>query len=278
MNDLLRSSFTASHRLFLIILAFSACEWKPPRRPIQVSQTSDQLNLIHDAQLVGHNDPSQQVDQQVDQQVLDLGSVKKITHPTPKNDPSFTEISANLRQRSNSNKTAEIHSEQTKNQRTEQGSLSTAKQSEVPISVEKNDLNQNTALSLEKRIKQRDYLLTIDPDGPPLIHLKELTVAKSIQRREPEGVSKVYDVNIKQVITFLRVRNFENTQKIQLKWMYKGEVIQLDRLQVGISPRWRTWSSIRFNQQEKRYGEWRIEVTTAQGQLLGLTHFVRETK
>jgi hypothetical protein len=274
MNDLLRSTFTASHRLFLMILAFSACEWKPPRRPIQVSQTSDQLNLIHDATLVGHNHP----DQQVDQQVFDLGSVKKITQPTPKNDPSLTKISANLRQRSNLNETAEINAEQTKNQRTEQDSLSTAKQSEVPIPVEKNDLNQNTALSLEERIKQRDYLLTIDPDGPPLIHLKELTVAKSVQRREPEGVSKVYDVDTKQVITFLRVRNFENTQKIQLKWMYEGEVIQLDRLQVGISPRWRTWSSIRFNQQEKRYGEWRIEVTTGQGQLLGLTHFVRKTK
>jgi hypothetical protein len=272
MNDLLRSTFIASHRLFLMILAFSACEWKPPRRPIQVSQNSDQLNLIHDAQLAGHN----HLDQQVNQQVFDLGSVKNLTQPTPKNDPSVTKTSANLRQRSNLNETAEIHAEQTKD------SLPTTKRSEVPsavpASINENALNQDIALSLEERIKQRDYLLTIDPDGPPLIHLKELTVAKSVQRREPKDVSKVYDVDTKQVITFLRVRNFEKTQKIQLKWMYEGEVIQLDRLQVGISPRWRTWSSIRFNREEKRYGEWRIEVTTSQGQLLGLTHFVRETK
>ena len=131
-------------------------------------------------------------------------------------------------------------------------------------------------LSPEEELRQRDYLLTIDPDGPPLIHLKELTISSDVVNRAPKDTQSFIDRRQKHVFTYLRVRNFEKPQKIQIKWIYNEEIVQLDRLQVGISPRWRTWSSLRFNKTKKRLGEWRVEVSTGEGKLIGLTHFVRQ--
>lgn len=130
-------------------------------------------------------------------------------------------------------------------------------------------------LSQEEQLLQRDYLLTIDPDGPPLIHLKEFTIAVSVVNRMPKDAQRLINRGQKQVFAYLRVRNFEKPQKIQIKWIHNEEIIQLDRLQVGISPRWRTWSSLRFNKVKKRLGEWRVEVSTGAGKLIGLTHFIR---
>ena len=131
-------------------------------------------------------------------------------------------------------------------------------------------------LSPEEQLRQRDYLLTIDPDGPPLIHLKELTISSDVVNRAPKDTQSFIDRRQKYVFTYLRVRNFEKPQKIQIKWIHDEEIVQLDRLQVGISPRWRTWSSLRFNKTKKRLGEWRVEVSTGEGKLIGLTHFVRQ--
>ena len=130
--------------------------------------------------------------------------------------------------------------------------------------------------SQEDQLLQRDYLLTIDPDGPPLLHLKEFTIAVNVVNRMPKDAQRLINRKQKQVISYLRVRNFEKPQKIQIKWIHNEEIVQLDRLQVGISPRWRTWSSLRFNKTKKRLGEWRVEVSTGTGKLIGLTHFVRK--
>ncbi|MAD61272.1 MAG: hypothetical protein CMH49_07165 [Myxococcales bacterium] len=135
---------------------------------------------------------------------------------------------------------------------------------------------ESEVISQEDQLLQRDYLLTIDPDGPPLIHLKEFTIALSVVNRMPKDAQRLINRSQKQVISYLRVRNFEKLQKIQIKWIHNKEIIQLDRLQVGISPRWRTWSSLRFNKTKKRLGEWRVEVSTSAGKLIGLTHFVRQ--
>jgi hypothetical protein len=134
---------------------------------------------------------------------------------------------------------------------------------------------QAEILSLKELLHERDYLLTIDPDGPPLIHLKELTIALDVVNREPKNEQNVISSKQKQVFAYLRVRNFEKPQKIQIKWIHQDEIVQVDRLQIGISPRWRTWSSLRFNKTKKHLGEWRIEVSTGAGKLIGLTHFMR---
>ena len=121
-----------------------------------------------------------------------------------------------------------------------------------------------------------DFLLTIDPDGPPLIHIKELIMATKVKKREPKGIKRSFLKKDREVLAFLRVRNFEKEQKIKLKWIYQEEVVQQDRLKIGISPRWRTWSSLKFNKKRKRFGDWRIEVSTNKGKLLGVAHFTRE--
>jgi len=130
-------------------------------------------------------------------------------------------------------------------------------------------------LTLTEKLKLKDYLLTIDPDGPPLIHIKKLIMAKSVRRRRPVGASNIFKGDIKQVLVFLKVRNFEGPQKIQLKWIYDDQVIQRDRLRVGASPRWRTWSTMLLRKVHRKFGEWRLEVETVRGEKnLGVVHFV----
>ena len=139
--------------------------------------------------------------------------------------------------------------------------------------VERADITPDQTQSSGDDTK-RDYLLKIDPHGPPLIHVKKFVIAKDVKRRRPRGVSKTFSSDSKQVMVFLSVRNFETPQKIQLKWMYQGQVMQRDRLRIGISPRWRTWSFLQLSRHKRRLGEWRVEVETVQGQkLLGVTHF-----
>jgi hypothetical protein len=146
-------------------------------------------------------------------------------------------------------------------------------QSKQPSQPER-QASAETSLSPVEEIKSRDYRLTIDPNGPPLIHLKRLVIAKSVKRRRPRGVSRFFKDTTKQVVLFLKVRNFEAPQKIQLKWIYQGQVIQRDRLKIGISPRWRTWSLLQLRALDQKLGEWRVEVETVKDQkLLGATHF-----
>ena len=111
--------------------------------------------------------------------------------------------------------------------------------------------------SLAESLYARDRLLVIDPNGPPLIHLKEVSVAEDVRRRKPIRADRVFTSNLKQILLYLKVRNFEAPQKIELKWMYQDQVVQRDRLNIGISPRWRTWSTLSLATQNKKIGEWR---------------------
>ena len=201
-----------------------SCEWKPPRRPIKLSQSSDESR-------------ARKGDLGVSIQALEVDQ-----------GPSL-----------------EVKAETT--------AKTTA---ETTISLSENGQEAlQKEVGLEEQLAMKDELLTIDPDGPPLIHLKELTIAKGVASREPRGARRVFRDKEREVLAFLRVRNFERVQKIQLAWTFQGEVIQRDRLKVGISPRWRTWSTLRFDRQAKRYGEWRLEVSTGDGKLIGVTHFMR---
>lgn len=276
------TSYRSAH---LYVLFFSllngACEWKPPRRPVHNQQE------LHTKKAV--------LNTEVDKERI---KVKLPTIPT-----KISEESNTLSQKVKADRSSDFLQASTNRPDVQDKNHSVTAQVKAKIappidpslptsatetpslisSINKNDSKAKSSKltpqqSLEERLQSLHYLLTIDPDGPPLIHIKELTIAKSVYRREPKEASLIYDVKTKQVTTFLRVRNFEKTQKIQLRWMYKNEIIQLDRLHIGISPRWRTWSSLRFNIQEKRYGEWRVEVTTGKGKLLGVTHFVRQSK
>lgn len=240
-----------THHLFIVFISLMglACEWKPPRRPIK--KTSEKLALSTGSKqqeskqqdLIQENDEKPQSKNVPAKYVNPSKPVTQSVRPTQDSKPLKLAEKAN------------------------------AKQAEQI--AEKQAESQTEILSLEEQLRERDYLLTIDPDGPPLIHLKEFTIALDVVNREPKNEQNVISSKQKQVFAYLRVRNFEKPQKIQIKWIHQDEIVQVDRLQIGISPRWRTWSSLRFNKTKKHLGEWRIEVSTGSGKLIGLTHFMR---
>ena len=239
-----------THHLFIVFISLMgiACEWKPPRRPIK--KISEKLALSTESK-------QQDLSQETDQKPQSKNVPDKYVNPS---EPVTQSVQPT--QDSKSLKLAEKNTEKNTEKQAEQIAESQAEP-------------QTEILSLEQQLRERDYLLTIDPDGPPLIHLKEFTIALDVVNREPKNEQNVISSRQKQVFAYLRVRNFEKPQKIQIKWIHQDEIVQVDRLQIGISPRWRTWSSLRFNKTKKHLGEWRIEVSTGSGKLIGLTHFVR---
>ena len=226
--------------LTLILIYGVGCEWKPPRRPKTEDQT---VATLQDA--TADLQDAIATSQDATATLKDAGLTVADSEMKTRNDiPILT--------------------------RPDQSTLSVdGTPTEITQSIPK------TPLTLSEKLKRKDSLLTIDPEGPALIHIKELIMAESVSRRRPVGASNIFKSDMKQVLAFLRVRNFERPQKIQLKWIYDDQVIQRDRLSVGISPRWRTWSTMLLRKVRRKYGEWRLEVETVRGEKkLGVIHFV----
>ena len=86
----------------------------------------------------------------------------------------------------------------------------------------------------------------------------------------------------KELIGFVRVRNFDRKQKITMRWSYLGgaqpEERHVTRHTVGISPRWRTWSRLNVRRIKEDFGAWRLDVYRRKrglkrGELIGRRHF-----
>ena len=230
----------SSVSLGLMLFLLCSCEWKPPRRPVKIDMGQEEVD--DKLRVTAEDAKRDSVHEAMDQGVSHAISGETMETPSDRE-------TALVRDRKLENAKDTTHDAESKTV-----------------------LN---SLNLEDRLKAKDRLLTIDPEGPPLIHLKELTVAQGVISREPRGARRIFKDNEREVLAFLRVRNFERIQKVELSWIFQGEVIQRDRLKVGISPRWRTWSIFRFDRTLKRFGEWTLRVSTGEGKLLGEIHFIR---
>ena len=240
--------------LVLFMFSQTACEWKPPRRPHKKVAINEPSTSNHSSKVTPNK--------------RELTRPKKTTLKTTTKEKTTGKVTAD-----------KTSSKQTPSPTTNDPKSVKVVQKEVPKEI----LIENTQepippkekTELEK-LEEQDYLMTIDPDGPPLIHIKELVVATKVRKRQPRGIKRIFQKQDKEVLAFLRVRNFEKEQKIKLKWIYQNEVVQQDRLKIGISPRWRTWSSLKFNKKRKRFGLWRIEVSAGNGKLLGSKQFLHK--
>jgi hypothetical protein len=106
------------------------------------------------------------------------------------------------------------------------------------------------------------------------LSVKRLVVARSIDRREPEGVSTAFwQGDFDKLYAFVELKNPSKTeQKIVVSFVSpsgkatKGNV----ELAVGAAPRWRTWAYSRAVDQK---GTWTAVVSTPDGKELARAPF-----
>ncbi len=110
------------------------------------------------------------------------------------------------------------------------------------------------------------------PVGSSRLHAKRLIVAKKIDGREPLGVSRSFDgSDVGQVAAFVELSNdAREATRIVMRFEPPSSPSFDVPLEVGASPRWRTWATTKRPLEE---GTWRVRVLDDDGALVAQTTF-----
>ncbi len=107
-------------------------------------------------------------------------------------------------------------------------------------------------------------------EGP--VRLVELAVGTNVVDRNPEDVRERYDEVPPMLYCYSAVESREPNQSIVHVWRRQGVLVSRVELEVGKSPRWKTWSKQKTL--DHWTGPWSCEVTSSDGQQLGVTRFI----
>ncbi|MDP6944977.1 MAG: DUF2914 domain-containing protein, partial [Myxococcota bacterium] len=109
-----------------------------------------------------------------------------------------------------------------------------------------------------------------EPVEPTQLHVVDAAVAHGVSRRQPVRPSERFHVG--QVVwAWTAVANRGETAPVTMLWRRDGVVRSRMTLEVGKSPRWRTWS--RRTLRGHDVGAWQVEVLDAQGAILRTLSF-----
>lgn len=107
--------------------------------------------------------------------------------------------------------------------------------------------------------------------GPNGIELLELAVGTEIGEREALGVRRVFDTMPDRLFCYTVFDNHLAETTVTHVWRRGTRLVSRVELEVGRSPRWRTWS--RQRTRADWTGAWSCEVLDAEGVRLGLVEF-----
>jgi hypothetical protein len=98
--------------------------------------------------------------------------------------------------------------------------------------------------------------------------IREFVLAHEIENREPVGNTDFYRAGDGRAVAFARIWNGGQPTAISFRWRY-GETVHADvPVSVGVSPGWRTWSTV-----DLRPGTWRVALVDADGAVLAEREF-----
>lgn len=121
--------------------------------------------------------------------------------------------------------------------------------------------------------KSSDKSSSAKSDGKGL-KVRRLVVAKGVEKREPEGVaSSFWKDDFDRLYAFVEVDNAEKTkEKLTVSFIPPGGGAPRGNvsLDVGASPRWRTWA---YSRAVDRRGTWEAVVTSEDGTELAREKF-----
>jgi len=105
------------------------------------------------------------------------------------------------------------------------------------------------------------------------IECEQMVFCAGVKDKAPVGVSDAFPSDIYRVYCYVTVVGGEDTTAIVHTW-YHGET-KMATVELSVkAARWRTWSSKRMAAGWQ--GRWRVEVTTADGAVIGSKEFSLE--
>ena len=113
----------------------------------------------------------------------------------------------------------------------------------------------------------------VDAEHAPFdVKINKVLAATAVKRRRPVEPGDRFEANGESVWAWASVRNSGPSKShVWMIWKHEGTVRSRVRLNVGQSPRWRTWS--RFRMRAKHVGQWSVETTDADGVVLDTLEF-----
>ncbi|MEZ4268445.1 MAG: DUF2914 domain-containing protein [Myxococcota bacterium] len=116
-------------------------------------------------------------------------------------------------------------------------------------------------------------VVAADAPAPEAVALQVLNSAlgTGVEAREPTGVAAAFTAGADQVYAWFQVENAGPPTTVTLTWLRDGEARASVSLEVGTSPRWRTWARRRLAPTDA--GEWTAELRDASGALLQTLNF-----
>jgi len=260
-------------RLLLLLtplMILAACEWKPPRRARTQHEHVESSPPIKTVAPIAVEEQPEQEQPEQEQPEQEQPEQEQPEQEQPEQ-------------------------EQTEQEQPEQEQPEQAQPEQAQPEQPKEPSNSAAQGSLTSSLRplkiaelgERDYLFSPPEDAEPQVYLKDLILTSRLKYKRPgpevNRVSlKLLTERKEELISFVRVRNFQGEQKIKMRWVYLGgevaELSHMTRHKVGISPRWRTWSKLTARRIKGRLGPWRVEVYRRArgetiGELIGLRHF-----
>ena len=99
------------------------------------------------------------------------------------------------------------------------------------------------------------------------LKLVDLAIATDVKRREPTGIDNRFATLPARFHCFCVFENRQQATQVTHVWKRDGRVVSRVELEVGKSPKWRTWSRQRL--QPTWTGNWTCEVVSSSGRILG---------
>ncbi len=100
------------------------------------------------------------------------------------------------------------------------------------------------------------------------LDLHDLVMAREVVDREPVDVTTSFSSEDGRAFVHASIKNSGPPTQVSFLWLRGNALYTAVEMNVGTSMRWRTWSSA-----EVWLGEWRVQVVTANGKLLGEQSF-----
>ncbi len=107
----------------------------------------------------------------------------------------------------------------------------------------------------------------------PAFSISRMVIAGSIEDREPVGVVSAYSASTEKVYCFLEASEIKAATSVSFVWYHRDTKKASVELPLGVSPRWRTYSSKKLG---GLTGEWKVELHDSGGNVLKTVPFTVE--
>jgi len=95
------------------------------------------------------------------------------------------------------------------------------------------------------------------------LYVSKMVLAKKVEDRNPVDVTQSFSVQDSQAWCFAKIYNSTDTATVHFVWYHDSDKHADVVSKVGVSPSWRTYSSVNL-----KPGDWRVELVDDQGNKL----------